>query len=269
MIQCVAAFLDACYLVRCANINESNINELQLAIRQFHEKWEIFRVHGVQPKGFSLPLQHSLSHYPHQIHEFGTLAGLCSSITESWHITAVKRSWRRSNRHNALGQMLLTNQCLDKLKAARNEFVHRGLLPPSHGPPPLPVLMPEEDEDGGPIDECVTGTVTLARLRRTSIIVQGSLDGLYLLWTSEQKVPHDLAGLAMHVNRPDLVELTRRFLHDQLYPDGPSTNEIGLEDCSEIYTKISVFSSAIATFYAPSDESGIRGMRRECIRSTH
>jgi len=77
--------------------------------------------------------------------------------------------------------MLLMNQRLDKLKAAHNEFVHRGLLPPSHGPPPLPVLMPEEDEDGGPIDECVTGTVTLARLRRTSIIVQGSLDGLYLL----------------------------------------------------------------------------------------
>jgi hypothetical protein len=33
--------------------------------------------------------------------------------------------------------------------------------------------------------------------------------------------------------------------------------------------KISVFSSAVATFYAPSDESGIRGMRREHIQSTH
>jgi hypothetical protein len=73
----------------------------------------------------------------------------------------------------------------------------------------------------------------------------------------------------MHINRPDLVELTRRFLHDQLHPDGPSANEIALEDCPEIYAKISMFSSATATFYAPSDESGIRGMRRERIRSTH
>ena len=29
--------------------------------------------------------------------------------------------------------------------------------------------MPDEDEDGGPIDDHVTGTVTLARTRRTSI----------------------------------------------------------------------------------------------------
>ena len=85
-------------------------------------------------------------------------------------ITAVKRPWRQSNRHDALGQMLLTNQRLDKLKAARIDFIHRGLLSPSHAPLPKPMLMPDEEEDGGPIDEHVTGTVTLARTRRTSII---------------------------------------------------------------------------------------------------
>jgi hypothetical protein len=53
------------------------------------------------------------------------------------------------------------------------------------------------------------------------------------------------------------MELTHRFLHDQLHPDGPTANEITLEECPEIHTKISVFSSATATFYAPSDESGI------------
>lgn len=167
MVGCIAAFLDACYLIRRADINETNITELQLAITRFHEYRETFRVHGVRPKGFSLPRQHSLTHYPHQIREFGAPAGLCSSITESRHITAVKRPWRRSNRHNALGQMLLTNQRLDKLQAARNDFVHRGLLPPLHPFPPKPVLIPEDDEDGGPIDEHVTGTVILARTRRT------------------------------------------------------------------------------------------------------
>jgi hypothetical protein len=178
MVQCIASFLDACYLVRRADINESSITKLQMAITRFHEQRETFRVHGVRPKGFSLPRQHSLIHYPHQIREFGAPAGLCSSITESRHITAVKRPWRRSNRHDALGQMLLTNQRLDKLNAARNDFVHQGLLLPSHAPPPKPVLMPEEEEDGGPIDERVTGTVTLARTRRTSTL---SLDivGVY------------------------------------------------------------------------------------------
>lgn len=171
MVQCIAAFLDACYIACRADINEDTITELQTAIMRFHEYREIFRDHAVRPTGFSLPRQHSLVHYPYQIREFGAPAGLCSSITESRHITAVKRPWRRSNRHNALGQMLLTNQRLDKLKAARNNFVHRGLLPPSHAPPPKPVLMPDEDGDGGPIDEHVTGTVTLARTRRTSIIL--------------------------------------------------------------------------------------------------
>ena len=170
MVQCIAAFLDACYLVCRADINEDTIDALQKAIGRFHEMRETFRVHGVRPKGFSLPRQHSLSHYPHQICEFGAPAGLCSSITESRHITAVKRPWRRSNRHNALGQMLVINQRLDKLKAARNEFEHRGLLPPSHTPAPKPVLMPDEDEDVEPIDDHVTGTVTLARTRRTSFI---------------------------------------------------------------------------------------------------
>src|SRR5260370_38096436 len=131
MVQCVAAFLDACYLVRRSNISEQTITELDKAIARFHEYRESFRVHGVRPTGFSLPHQHSIIHYPHQIHEFGAPAGLCSSITESRHITAVKRPWQRSNRHNALRQMLLTNQWLDKLNATSNEFMHQHLLPPS------------------------------------------------------------------------------------------------------------------------------------------
>jgi hypothetical protein len=86
---------------------------------------------------------------------------------------------------------------------------------------------------------------------------------------TERKVPRTLAELAQHTNHHDLVELTRRFLHDQLHPDGPPANEMELDECPDIHTKISAFGSATATFYAPSDESGIRGMRRERIRSTH
>src|SRR5258708_33779635 len=90
MVQYIATFLDACYLVRHADINEDTIAELQMAIARFHEYHEIFHVHGVRPRGFSLPRQHSLIHYPHQIREFGAPAGLCSSITESRHTTADK-----------------------------------------------------------------------------------------------------------------------------------------------------------------------------------
>ena len=94
-------------------------------------------------------------------------------------------------------------------------------------------------------------------------------DKLYRLWASEWKLPCDLVGLAEHIKQPDLIELMRHFLHDQLHSDGPSANEITLEECPEIDTKMSVFGSAIATFYAPSDECELRGMRRKCIWSTH
>ncbi|KAH8096961.1 hypothetical protein BXZ70DRAFT_865851, partial [Cristinia sonorae] len=83
---------------------------------------------GVRPDGFSsLARQHSLDHYPEHIRAFGAPNGLCSSITESKHIKAVKEPWRRSNCFEALGQMLLTNQRLDKLAAVKADFDARGM----------------------------------------------------------------------------------------------------------------------------------------------
>lgn len=67
-------------------------------------------------------------HYRDLIKLYGAPNGLCSSITESRHITAVKRPYRRSNRFNALGQMLLTNERLDKLEASRVYYNSQGML---------------------------------------------------------------------------------------------------------------------------------------------
>src|SRR5882724_4283094 len=69
-----------------------------------------------------------LTHYVQLIRVFGAPNGLCSLITESKHIKAVKEPWRHSNCFNALGQMLLTNQRLDKLAAAHVNFTHHGML---------------------------------------------------------------------------------------------------------------------------------------------
>ena len=43
---------------------------------------------------------------------------------------------------------------------------------------------------------------------------------------------------------------------------------IDLEHMHPLHGKISVFNSAVATFFSPSDPSSTRGMRRERIRST-
>jgi len=122
------AFLDFCYIARQNVLTEDSLNALDAALERFHHYREIFRTSGVRPDGFSLPRQHSLKHYRRHIENFGAPNGLCSSITESKHITAVKKPWRRSNRHEALKQMLTINTRNDKLAAARADFASRGML---------------------------------------------------------------------------------------------------------------------------------------------
>lgn len=82
----------------------------------------------MRPDGFSLPWQHSMLHYRWMIQLYGSPNGLCSSITESKHIQAVKLPWHRSNKFNALGQMLTTNEQLDKLQASRAYYKSHGML---------------------------------------------------------------------------------------------------------------------------------------------
>jgi hypothetical protein len=100
---------------------------MDTAIAHFHQEHEIFKETGVH-NDFSSPCQHSLSHYRHLIQQFGAPNGVCSSITESKHKEAVKNPWRRSSHNEPLGQMLLTNQQLDKLAASHIDFSACGML---------------------------------------------------------------------------------------------------------------------------------------------
>lgn len=105
---------------------DDDLSELQVAFVRFHEYPKVFITTGVQSH-FLLP-QHSMVHYHSLIRQFGAPNGICSSITESKHIRAVKEPWHRSYRHEALGQMLVTNQRLDQLKAAHTDFSKRRML---------------------------------------------------------------------------------------------------------------------------------------------
>jgi hypothetical protein len=128
MVRCFTSFLDFCYITRQNVHTYKTLLCLEKALDDFHRYREVFRTTGVRPVGFGLPRQHAMKHYPTLIRQFGAPNGLCSSITESKHIKAVKEPWRRSNRYEALGQMLLTNQRLDKLAALRVDFAQRGML---------------------------------------------------------------------------------------------------------------------------------------------
>ena len=118
MVQAICAFLEFCYIAQHDAHDTNSLAALQDALELFHHHHEIFWKSGVCANGFNLPRQHFLNHYIKLIQAYGAPNGLCSSITESKHIKAVKEPWRHSSRFEALSQMLLTNQHLDKLAAA-------------------------------------------------------------------------------------------------------------------------------------------------------
>ena len=128
MMRTIRAFLEFCYIARRDVIDTQSLRALEEALLRFHRHRVVFEKCGVRTEGFNLPRQHFLKHYPTLIRTFGAPNGLCSSITESKHIKAVKQPWRRSNHYKALGQMLLTNERLDKIAACRAKFASRRML---------------------------------------------------------------------------------------------------------------------------------------------
>lgn len=189
---------------------------------------------------------------------FGSPNGLCSSITESKHIKAVKEPWRRSNHYNALGQMLLTNQRNDKLAASTVDFAARGMLDgpitlishPPIIPPPDPKLE-DDDNSAAPMRIRVPPTVTLAKTHARG-------------YSRSMDVIAEVSGV------PSLPLLFRRFLYIQLNPTAPDTgiDEQILAVFPLLPGTTRVYFSALAQFYAPSDHSGVGGMLRERIRAT-
>ncbi|KAJ7571816.1 hypothetical protein C8J56DRAFT_1009909 [Mycena floridula] len=239
MVQAIAHFLEFCYLIRRDTIDAAALDEIDRQVALYHQERQIFITSGVQPKGISLPRQHSMVHYRVLIEDFAAPNGLCSSITESKHIKAVKEPWRRSSHYEALSQMLLINQRNDKLQASRVDFAARGMLSGSlfSIPPPPPdatSMALDEKEDSGA--------------------------------ASVRNIPRKLEYLAEVVEQLRLPELARRFLHAQLHPEDDC--DISDDDLPQIDGTVHVFTSAVATFFAPSDESGLGGMHHERIRST-
>lgn len=127
MVCTFRAFLEFCFIAQHDIITDDTLEDLEDALKRFHEYREIFISANVR-SNFALPRQHAMKHYPELIRLFGAPNGLCSSITESKHIEAVKRPYRRLSKFGALKQVLLTNQRMDKLAASLVDFTARGML---------------------------------------------------------------------------------------------------------------------------------------------
>lgn len=127
MVQCIATFIDACYIARRNTISAPMLQRFSECVRHFHKLRNVFTDTGVRTN-ISLPRQHALSHYYAMIQLFGSPNGICSSITESKHIKAVKEPWRRSSRFKALAQMLRNILRMEKMAALHRVLLKKGLL---------------------------------------------------------------------------------------------------------------------------------------------
>ena len=128
IVKTFNVFLNFCYIA-CQNVlTDNSLNTLNVMLGWFYHYCEIFQTSGVWPDGFSLPHQYALKHYCQHIKNFGAPNSLCSSITKSKHIVAVKKLWHQLSHHEALGQMLIINTQNNKLAAARANFTSQGTL---------------------------------------------------------------------------------------------------------------------------------------------
>ncbi|KAI5991885.1 hypothetical protein EDD15DRAFT_2388391 [Pisolithus albus] len=265
IVRTFRAFLEFCYLVRRDILTEKDLDDLDEALARFYRYREIFKTTGVITT-FSLPRQHSMKHYKQLIQLFGAPNGLCSSITESKHVKAVKKPYRRTNKYHALGQMLLINQRLDKLAASRVDFESRGMLQGTCLSTVLDRLANSwlGDEDRSPasvsIDESQGDCEDVSGPR-----VEAHVS---LARTQQWNQPTTIVALADELRIPNLPDLVRAFLIGQLYPeDTRDPTEIPYLEYPGHEGRISIHNSAISMFYAPSDLSGIGGMRQEYIHA--
>ncbi|KAI6001202.1 hypothetical protein EDD15DRAFT_2477653 [Pisolithus albus] len=283
IIRTFRAFLEFCYLVRRNILTEKDLDDLDEVLAWFYRYREVFKTTGVV-SSFSLPRQHAMKHYKQLIQLFGAPNGLCSSITESKHVKAVKRPYRRTNKYHALGQMLVINQRLDKLAASRADFESRSMLHGTCLSTALAQLASQNatrarlteahqqlsDADQDNESERPLGSASLDESQGDYEDVDGPRVEAHvcLAQTRQRNRPRTIVALADELNIPDLPKLVRIFLLGQLLPDNNrDPADIPPTECPGYEGRISIYHSASSTFYAPSDLSGIGGMRREYIRA--
>ncbi|TEB21048.1 hypothetical protein FA13DRAFT_1834691 [Coprinellus micaceus] len=278
MVQCLSSFLEMCYIFRRNAITISAIEKAQEHLTRFHELREIFVETGTRTH-LSLPRQHALSHFIPSIIDFGSPNGLCSSITESRHITAVKEPWRRSNRYNALSQMLLTITRLDKINTLYRLLSLNGHLEGtvSYG---MALLFHGIDGKGRATNSDLEGydaelddeesaenqELTPAVMLREIGPVPGPrlASSVKLCSTHDRQYPRGLPELAEYIGEPLLETAFLTYLFTSRYPNrDPPPN---IADQMRFTAKIFVYHSAIARYFAPSDACGAGGMQRQTIR---
>ncbi|KAG2343983.1 hypothetical protein BDR05DRAFT_975684 [Suillus weaverae] len=230
VVHAFQALLKFCYLVHHNVITKKSLSEIEDVLTCFRTYCEVFKTTGVVTT-FLLPRQHSMSHY-------------------------------------ALGQMLLTNQHLDKLAALCVDFCVCGMLT-DRGPVIRSVQSDAEEPHIGS-DSQEPSMLKSASMPDADVATDSEdIDALTSVLAHGIKQAQSVHALTNKLNIPHLADLVSQFLSRQLYPDmDPTEVPDSLMDCPHFNGKIWVFNSAVLVFFALSDLSGIGGMKREYIHAS-
>ncbi|KAH8980296.1 hypothetical protein EDB86DRAFT_2835417 [Lactarius hatsudake] len=261
MVHCISRFMDVCYLARRNAISGSGLDRFRESVAQFHELRNIFITSGVRTS-ISLPRQHALVHYHLSIQLFGSPNGLCSSITESKHIKAVKEPWRRSSRYKALSQMLQVLLRLEKISALRCLFVLLGMLKGTTASHMAGTTVEDSQEDLTPLAADEDGDPIEGAPETLSVVT--------LSEKTENAYPQNLVVLTQFIEQPDLPFALQKFIFSIDNPGSAASASITVPSLGLplFQARVRVHHSALATFFAPSDLCGTGGMCQEHIRST-
>ncbi|KAF8124100.1 hypothetical protein EV363DRAFT_1178461 [Boletus edulis] len=265
MVQAIAAFLDFCYIVHQYSLDEEDLKALEKALEQFKTHCSIFETSGIRPSGISIPRIHALQHYKEMIQLFGAPNGLCSSITESKHITAVKKLYRRSNHNVPLYQILVVNQRLDNLASFRNLRIAEGKN--------LPVV---DEEYASASDEDLFQEIGYrddTYLNEAEEAEESTGDTIEA-WVELAKVPNPrhlqtFQQMGNRVHCQTLSNLVARFVYEEQHASDHTMDEpLELDEYPPVIIRGYSYQAAVATFYAPSECCSIKGLHRQRIHAS-
>ncbi|KAL4068167.1 hypothetical protein J3A83DRAFT_4359936 [Scleroderma citrinum] len=245
VISTFHAFLEFCYTVEWNVLMEKDLDYLDEVLTHVHHHHKIFKTAGVVTT-FSLPCQHSMKHYKQLIQLFGTPNGLCSLITESKHVKAIKKPYQHTSKYHALSQMLIINQWLDKLAASHTDFKSQGMLEGTCLSAVVEMFNNPQQKPSASIDDGQGDCED----------VDGPRIEAHIQLAQTQHKARTMTVLVDKLNIPNLPKLVQEFLCGQLYPNVHDSTNISHLECPGYYGKISIYNLASSTFYAPSDLSG-------------
>ncbi|KAI6104275.1 hypothetical protein F5141DRAFT_1189731 [Pisolithus sp. B1] len=249
MLQALSAFMDFCYIVCQSSLGEADLEALDKALQHFETHHSIFEAEGIHSDGISIPQIHALQHYHEAIELFGAPNGLSTPIVESKHI------------HAEMAQVLLVNQWQDKLAQFQAECLAEGreltidnlsLLNSLFSGLLDKPLIPQDNvhEDTSFQDDPYLQEAEDDDSERVDAVVQ---------------LAHKPSEMGQDIGHPELPDLVSIFLFQQR---NPGVDVPDISKCPKAIDPGYSFSSAVATFYAPSDFSGANGMHRQCIHAS-